>query len=101
MFFQYSGNGISTVDATIEMFDRMAVQDRLIKGMDYMLIMSKDGIEQIALDVRLIYDKFTKYIKEFNIQDETITSQAAFTKRLRKANCFSKYGSVKFIVRCS
>lgn len=82
----------SAVDNTLEIMDRMAGSDRIRKGEGFQVI--KNG-EELALDVKRIYDELTKYIREHDIKSEVLPYQQ-FTKQLRKTGYYKDYRIVEF-----
>lgn len=83
-----NGSSMSTVDRTIAIFDRMVSHGKLVKGVHYTFVKSRvkgrEGKEELALDVSLIYDIFTKYINEYKVQSEVLMNVENFIKQLLK-----------------
>lgn len=78
----------SAVDLTIQVFDTMALKGRIRK--DYEYIIDNENSE-LCLRTNLIYDEFTKYVREFNIFDVEVLSSRQFTKQLKKERYFKGY----------
>lgn len=88
-----SGGIGSAVDSIIRKFDIMALKHR-IKENDTFLLDNNKG--ELCLRVNLIYDEFTKFVKEFDIQDIDVLPVGDFTKQLRKEAYFKCYDLRKF-----
>jgi hypothetical protein len=86
-----NGSNKSVIDITIETFDRMADQGRLVRGEDYRF----DRNGYLLLDIKRIYDKYTKYRKEYSMDDETLPCNQ-YTKQLGTMEYFVSYGNKKF-----
>lgn len=82
--------GKSIIDDTIETFERMVINGELQAGQDY-IILNKGS--EIALNIKSIYDKFTKYIGDHRISQEVLPHNV-FTKQLRKEKYFVDYKTV-------
>lgn len=78
----------SAVDLTIQVFDTMALKCRIRKDYEYIVDESNN---ELCLRTNLIYDEFTKYIREFNISDVEVLASRQFTKQLKKEKYFVGY----------
>lgn len=78
----------SAVDLIIQVFDTMALKNRIRKDYEYSI---DEQHNEICLRINLIYDEFTKYVREFNISDIEVLSNRQFTKQLRKENYYKGY----------
>lgn len=84
-----NGGKVNTaVDIIIRVFDTMAEKGRLRKGYDYIV---DEKNNELCLRTKLIYDEFTKYVREFNILDVEVLTNNQFTKQLRKESYFKGY----------
>lgn len=91
------GGGVrSATDNIIQKFDVMALKGRIRKGEDF--IVDREANE-LCLRVKDIYDEFTKYVREFDVQDIDMLPQGDFTKQLRKEAYFKDYALRKFSIR--
>lgn len=83
----------SAVDLIIQTFDTMALKGRLRKDYDY-IINQEAG--ELCLRINLIYDEFTKYVREFNITDVEVLASRQFTKQMRKESYYVNYTNRTF-----
>lgn len=82
------------IDKTFEVFDRMT--EILRVGTHYKQIGTSDIV---VFDIKAIYDLYTKYHRDMNLQDESI-SYSMFTKQLRKKSYFVKYDTAMISDKC-
>lgn len=83
----------SIIDNTIELINTMKEVGYLTFNQDYTLI---NNDSELALNMPSLYPKITKFVRDFNINTEIITSQNQFTKQLRKTTYYMDYKSVKY-----
>lgn len=88
-----SSNTKSIVDNTIELLGSMEETDVIFHNKDYVFV---NNNSELALNITSLYPKLTKYVREYNVSTEIITSQRQFTKQLRKTSYFIDYKNVKF-----
>lgn len=81
----------SIIDTTLEIFNKMALNNKLTYNRDFKLI---NKGKELALNITKFYDIFTKYVKEHNI-DQEILNQNDFTKQLGKTTYFNSYKPVR------
>lgn len=91
-----TGAKSSDIDRAIQKMDNMAVAGRLRECWDY--IVDKDSRE-LCLRIKTIYDDFTKYLRECNVQDISLLSENDFRKQLRKEKYFKSYVARTFKTR--
>lgn len=83
----------SAVDLILQTFDTMALKGRIRKGYDY-TVSQKTG--ELCLRLNLIYDEFTRYVREFNINDVEVLGIRQFTRQLRREVYWKDYGLRNF-----
>lgn len=83
-----SSNVHSAVDNIIEVFDIMALKHRIKEKYDF-TINPKEN--EICFRINLIYDEFTKYMRETNRTDIDMLPPRQFTKQLKKENYYKDY----------
>lgn len=83
----------SAVDLIIQTFDVMAIKGRIRKEYDYTI---NQGTGELCLRLNLIYDEFTKYVREFNISDVEVLGGRQFTRQLRREAYFFDYNYRNF-----
>lgn len=76
----------SAVDLILQVFDTMALKNRIHDGRDYII---KEC--ELCLRINLIYDEFSKYVREYDITDIEKLSNRQFTKQLRKEPYYKDY----------
>lgn len=76
------------VDLIIQVFDTMAAKGRIRKDYEYIV---DERCNELCLRTKLIYDEFTKYVREFNITDVEVLASGQFTRQLRKEKYFKGY----------
>ncbi|OLS02243.1 phage NrS-1 polymerase family protein [Tissierella creatinophila] len=82
----------SVIDNTVELFSSMA--DIGLIHYNYEFTIVNDN--ELAFHMPSLYPKLTKFIREYNISTEVLTSQNQFTRQLRSAEYFKEYKAVKF-----
>lgn len=83
----------SAVDLIIQTFDTMALKNRIRPEYDYTVNQSTG---ELCLRLNLIYDEFTKYIREFNISDVEVLGIRQFTRQLRREGYYADYNYRNF-----
>lgn len=83
----------SAVDLIIQTFDTMALKNRIRPEYDYTVNQSTG---ELCLRLNLIYDEFTKYIREFNILDVEVLGIRQFTRQLRREGYYADYNYRNF-----
>lgn len=83
----------SAVDLIIQTFDTMALKNRIRSEYDYTVNQSTG---ELCLRLNLIYDEFTKYIREFNILDVEVLGIRQFTRQLRREGYYADYNYRNF-----
>lgn len=83
----------SAVDLIIQTFDTMALKNRIRPEYDYTVNQSTG---ELCLRLNLIYDEFTKYIREFNILDVEVLGIRQFTRQLRREGYYVDYNYRNF-----
>lgn len=83
----------SAVDLIIQTFDTMALKNRIRPEYDYTVNQSAG---ELCLRLNLIYDEFTKYIREFNISDVEVLGIRQFTRQLRREGYYADYNYRNF-----
>lgn len=83
----------SAVDLIIQTFDTMALKNRIRPEYDYTVNQSTG---ELCLRLNLIYDEFTKYIREFNISDAEVLGIRQFTRQLRREGYYADYNYRNF-----
>lgn len=83
----------SAVDLIIQTFDTMALKNRIRKDYDYT---TNESTGELCLRLNLIYDEFTKYVREFNVSDVEVLGIRQFTRQLRREGYFSDYNYRNF-----
>lgn len=83
----------SAVDLIIQTFDVMALKNRIHKDYDYTI---NESTGELCLRLNLIYDEFTKYIREFNVTDVEILGARQFTRQLRREGYYVDYNYRSF-----
>ncbi|POP32267.1 hypothetical protein C3B58_12755 [Lactonifactor longoviformis] len=83
----------SAVDLIIQTFDVMALKNRIRKDYDYTI---NESTGELCLRLNLIYDEFTKYIREFNVSDVEVLGIRQFTRQLRRETYWLDYGLRNF-----
>lgn len=83
----------SIIDNTIELINTMKEVGYLTFNQDYTLI---NNDSELALNMPSLYPKITKFVRDFNINTEIITSQNQFTKQLRKTIYYMDYKATKY-----
>lgn len=83
----------SAVDLIIQTFDTMALKNRIRKDYDYTVNQSNG---ELCLRLNLIYDEFTKYVREFNVSDVEVLGIRQFTRQLRRETYWLDYGLRNF-----
>lgn len=78
----------SVVDLTIEVFDRM----KLVMDFDYRFF---DDGALIALDIKGVYDSYTKYHRDHALANECLDYRQ-FIRQLRYKEYFREYKNVRF-----
>lgn len=83
----------SAVDLIIQTFDTMALKNKIRPEYDYTVNQSTG---ELCLRLNLIYDEFTKYIREFNILDVEVLGIRQFTRQLRREGYYADYNYRNF-----
>lgn len=83
----------SAVDLIIQTFDKMALKNTAYENMYYLIDKSK---KQLCLRINLLYDEFTKYVRDHNITDIEVLACRQFTKQLRKEKYYVEYAQRTF-----
>lgn len=83
----------SAVDLIIQTFDTMALKNRIRKDYDYT---TNESTGELCLRLNLIYDEFTKYIREFNVTDIEVLGMRQFTRQLRREGYYVDYNYRNF-----
>lgn len=83
----------SAVDLIIKTFDTMALKGRISPEYDYVVNQSSG---ELCLRLNLIYDEFTKYIREFNVSDVEVLGIRQFTRQLRREGYYTDYNYRNF-----
>lgn len=83
----------SAVDLIIQTFDTMALKGRIKPEYDYTVSQSTG---ELCLRLNLIYDEFTKYIREFNVTDVEVLGIRQFTRQLRREGYYIDYNYRNF-----
>ena len=74
---------ISVVENTFEIISNMIEEQILKERFDYVL---KD--QTICLRLPIVYNKITKYIKEYNIQSEVYNKKSSFASQVERSQYF-------------
>lgn len=88
----------SAVDLIIQTFDTMALKGRIRPEYDYTVNQSTG---ELCLRLNLIYDEFTKYIREFNVSDVEVLGIRQFTRQLRREGYYTDYNYRNFKERAN
>lgn len=83
----------SAVDLIVQTFDTMALKGRIREDYDYTV---NQSTAELCLRLNLIYDEFTKYIREFNISDVEVLGIRQFTRQLRREGYYTDYNYRNF-----
>ena len=86
-----SKNTKSVVDNTIEQFASMAGLNALGYNQDYTVTDN-----ELAFRMPSVYPKFTKFMREYDIKEELLTSRNQFTKQLKNTDYFIKDKAVRY-----
>lgn len=78
----------SAVDNIIEVFDTMALKHRIREKIDF-TVNHKEN--ELCLRLNIIYDEFTKYMRETNRTDIDMLPARQFTKQLKKESYYKDY----------
>ena len=78
----------SAVDNIIEVFDTMALKRRIRDKFDFSVNPKEN---ELCLRLNVIYDEFTKYMRETNRTDIDMLPVRQFTKQLKKESYFKDY----------
>lgn len=82
----------SVLDNTIEQFNNMASLYKLDYNHDFTIVNGN----QIAFHMSSTYAKLTKYIREYNVNTEILTTQSQFTSQLTNTDYYVGYKNVRF-----
>lgn len=82
----------SVVDNTIEEFTAMAELNLIRLNCDYTIVNNCE----LALNLNTLYPKFTKYIREYDVQIEAISNKNQFSKLLKRTEYFIKSKTASF-----
>lgn len=82
----------SVLDNTIEQFNNMASLYKLDYNHDFTIV----NENQIAFHMSSTYAKLTKYIREYNVNTEILTTQSQFTSQLTNTDYYVGYKNVRF-----
>lgn len=82
----------SIITDSITKMDTMAKKGLLRKDVDYLVLDSKN---ELCLRLNLIYDEFTKYLREKDVECDRLSFRQ-FTKQLRKENYYRGYDNRTF-----
>lgn len=91
---QNGGMVESIITDSIGKMDTMAKKGLLRKDIDYLVL---DDKNELCLRLKLIYDEFTKYLREKDVECDRLTINQ-FTKQLRKEKYFKRYDNRMFKV---
>jgi hypothetical protein len=79
----YGTSSKTIIDNTLETLNRMAANNFLHKGMDYDTAKDSSGERCLRLNYTLFYDRFLKYCREHEVNQETL-NLSSFKKQLQK-----------------
>lgn len=82
----------SIITDSIAKMDTMAKKGLIRKDIDYLVL---DDKNEVCLRLKLIYDEFTKYLREKDVECDKLTLNQ-FTKQLRKEKYFKRYDNRMF-----
>jgi hypothetical protein len=83
----------SIVDRTLELISTMKAHDYIFEDRHYKYV---NGKSELALNVNLLFDFVTKYIKDYAVEGEFLTNKTQFCKQLMKTEYFITRKTVKF-----
>lgn len=82
----------SVIDNTIELFSSMADIGKAGYNYDFTIVNN----DELALSITSLYPKLTKFVREYDVSTEILTSSRQFTRQLKNTEYFMTYKPVKF-----